>query len=65
MLHALRDNEELPRLEVDFAVPRLDRQLAVNNEEQLVGVLEGVPDELALELHDFDVVVVQARHHLW
>jgi hypothetical protein len=32
--------------------------------KQLVGVLVGVPDELALDLHDLDLVVVESSHHL-
>lgn len=39
-------------------------ELAVGDEEQLVGVLVGVPSELALELDHLDLVVVEPGHRL-
>ena len=37
---------------------------ALDDEEELVGVVVGVPDELALHLHQLDLVVVEPGHHL-
>ena len=49
-------DEQLAWRESHVAGARLDGQLA--DDEQLVSVLVGVPDELALDLHDLDLVVV-------
>ena len=48
----------------DLAVAQPDRQAAVEHEEELVGVGVAVPDELALDLDDLDLVVVKGRDHL-
>src|SRR3954447_12571503 len=47
-----------------LGVAQLQGQGALDDEEQLVGVVVGVPDELALELGELDLVVVEAGHHL-
>nr|BFF04935.1 hypothetical protein GCM10020241_66100 [Streptoalloteichus tenebrarius] len=59
------DGEDRPLREADRALPRVvaqrEEQLAVEDEEELVGVLVDVPDVLALDLRDADVVVVDPR----
>ncbi len=50
VLDAPRYDEQLAGTEPHATVAELDGQLAVNNDEQLVGVLVGVPDELALDV---------------
>jgi len=45
-------------------VLELDAQLAVDDQKQLVGVLMPVPDELALDLDELDLVVVDDGHDL-
>ncbi len=49
VFRALRDDVELPGGEGDVPVPKLNGQLTVDDEEQLVGVLVGVPNELTLD----------------
>jgi hypothetical protein len=59
VLDTPRNDEELSRLEPDFAVTKLDRQTALEHEEELVFSLVTVPDELALRLRDLDVLPVE------
>ncbi|WP_369598848.1 hypothetical protein [Arthrobacter sp.] len=56
VLHTLGNDKELPWIEADFPVAQLEHQLAV--------VLMGVPDELAFDLDDLDLVVVEPLHHI-
>src|SRR5215510_4495667 len=58
VLDAAGDDEELSRREHHIAVSHLNGELSVEDEEELVGVGVPVPGELALNLHDPDVVVV-------
>ena len=60
MFDAAGNDEQLAGSQYDVAVAKLDGQLTVNDEEQLVGVIVTVPDEFALHLHDFDLVVIEA-----
>ena len=60
VLGAARDHEDAALRQGDAAVPQLDGQGAVQDQEELVGVVVGVPDVLAVHLGDADVVVVDA-----
>ena len=64
VLDASRHDEQLARPEGDLAVGQPDGQGALDHEEELVGVGVGVPHELALDLDDLDLVVVQGRDDL-
>jgi hypothetical protein len=64
VLDASGNHEKLSGIELDVAVSQLDRQPTVDNQEQLISVVVGMPDELALELDDLDLVVVKPRHRL-
>jgi hypothetical protein len=59
VLDTSRHHEQLTWAQSHIAVAQLDGQFTVDDEEQFVGVVMGVPDELALDFHDFDLVVVQ------
>ena len=48
----------------DLAVAQLDGQLSVEDEEEFIGVVMGVPYEIALDLHNLDLAVVQPGHRL-
>jgi len=54
----------VPRSEGRIAISHLDGELAAEHEEELVGVRVRVPGELALDLHDPDVVVVDLGNSL-
>ena len=56
-------NESCP-VPAYVAVPQLDRQRALDDQEQLIGVIVGVPDELALDPDQFDFVIVQPGNDL-
>ena len=58
MLHAARDDEELSLAELNVPVAQLDRQPPLEDEEEVVRVGVRVPDELALDLPDLDLVLV-------
>lgn len=58
VLGAAGHDKELAWREHDAAVSHLDGELSVEDQEELVGVGVPVPGELALDLHDPDIVVV-------
>jgi len=55
---ALRHDEHFACRDMDRAVAKIDPQNAIEDDEGLVGVLVIVPDEIALELHDLELIVV-------
>src|ERR671922_111337 len=59
VLDPARDDEELALLELDISVAELDRQAALQDEEEVVGVGMRVPDELAFHLDHGELVVVE------
>src|SRR3954452_11045538 len=58
VLDALGHHEQLARPEDDVAVAQLDRELALQDQEEVVGLVVLVPDELAEHLHRDQLVVV-------
>ena len=56
LLHTLGSDKEPPWIEADVPVAQLEHQLAA--------VLMSVPDQLAFDLDDLDLVVVEPRHHI-
>src|SRR5580765_878584 len=54
VLHPFRHHEHLARAQCDRAVPEIDAQRAVDDDEALVGVLVVVPDEVALQPDDLE-----------
>ena len=64
VLDAARDDIELALVEVDALLPKLDREVAVEHEEQLVGLVVVVPDELAVEFGEFDRLAVEFADEL-
>src|SRR5687767_11077739 len=61
MFDALWHNEHFPGLERDGPVLETDLHLAVQHQEDLVGVFMIMPDELALQFHELELVVVHFR----
>src|SRR5262245_24764093 len=59
VLHATRHDDELPRPQVPVAIAELHSQASGDHEEELVLPLVVVPDELALELDQLHVAVIQ------
>src|SRR6267142_3139696 len=58
VLDAAGDDVHLTGLQRHLAVAQVDGQLPVHHDEDLVGLGVLVPDELALDLHDLEMVVV-------
>ena len=58
VLDPTRDHEEIAFMELDVPVPKLNRQPALQDEEEVVGVRVRVPDELTLDLDDGELVLV-------
>jgi len=62
MLDALRHDEHLAFAQFDVPIPQLDRQAALQHQEEVVGVVVLVPVEWALHLHDHQVVAVELAY---
>jgi hypothetical protein len=58
VLDAARDDEDVALAELDVSVTELDRQPSLEDEEEVVRVGVRVPNELALDLPDLDLVLV-------
>jgi hypothetical protein len=58
VLDAARDDEDVALAELDVSVTELDREPPLEDEKEIVRVGVRVPDELALDLPDLDLVVV-------
>src|SRR6266508_2754296 len=65
MRDSLRHDEQLTGAELNVAVPHLDDQPALEDQEELVGISVLVPHELTVGLGDLDVVVIEAGDDLW
>src|SRR5262249_36705901 len=64
VLNAPRHDEHLAGRDPDCAVAEINAQFAVDDDEGLVGVRMAVPNEVALQLHDLELVVVHLRDDL-
>jgi len=62
VLDALWYDDELTRTERDLAIAELDGEVALDHDEKLVFIFVLMPDELTLNLGQFDLAVVQIRH---
>jgi hypothetical protein len=61
VLDAFGHNEHLAGRDVDGAFAKIDPQIAFNNYECLVGLRMIMPDEIALQPYDLELVVVHFR----
>src|SRR4026208_2551545 len=64
VLDAPGDHEHLPRPQVHRAITQLDPHAAVQHDEDLAGVGVAMPDELPLDLHELELIVVHLGHDL-
>jgi hypothetical protein len=58
VLHTLGNDEHLPRRHMDRAVAKIDPQIAVDHDERLIGIRVVMPNEIALQPHDLELIVV-------
>ena len=61
---SLRNDDHFPGTELDGPVAEVDGHLAVQHDEDLVGVGMLVPDEIAPELDQFEMILVHPGHDL-
>jgi hypothetical protein len=59
MFHAARNDEKLAGIEAHYVVSKVDLEMPVQDEGQLVLVLVAVPDELTLKFHELDLLTVE------
>ena len=64
MLDAPGDDEELALLQPDFSIQEVHAEPALHDEEQFVLPIVLMPDELATELDELDVLPVQLANDL-
>src|SRR5262249_13636979 len=65
VLDSLRDDEHLACRNKNRTVAKIDPQNAVQDDERLVRVLVIMPDEVALQPDDLELVVVHFGDDLW
>ena len=65
MLNSLRHYKHLTRGEIDGTLSEVDAELTFENDERLVGVLVVMPDEVAFDSYDFELIVVHLGDNLW
>jgi hypothetical protein len=64
VLHAFGHNVHLAGAEIDASIPKIDAQPSLDDYEGLVGVLMIVPNEVAVDLDDLELVVVHLGDNL-
>src|ERR1700693_3458977 len=65
VLDAARHHEHFARRQMHRAVAEIDAQIALDDDERFVRILVIVPDEVALQLDDLEVIVVHFGDDLW
>ena len=58
MLNAFGNHKHFARCNVNDAIAKINAQIALDHDESLIGVLMVVPDKIAPQLHDFELIVV-------
>jgi len=64
MLHASGNDHELALFQPDVAIRQPDQQCPLHDKEELILSIVMMPDELSLDLHQFDVRVVELADDL-
>jgi len=65
VLNTLWNNCHLAWPKDDEAVAKVDPQLAVDHDERFIGVGMVVPDEVAFQANDLELVIVQLGDDPW
>jgi hypothetical protein len=58
MLNAFGNNEHLSGGNLNRAIAKIDPQITLDHDECLIGVLVVVPNEVALQLDDLELVII-------
>src|SRR6516162_6791203 len=64
MFNALRDHEHFSSRHMNGAITQVDAQLAVNYNERFISIFVIMPYEIALQFHNFELVVVHLGNDL-
>ena len=62
MLDAPGHDVHLPRPERDRSIAKLDIQHAIQDQEEIIGIVGLVPDKFTLHFHAHNVAIVELRH---
>jgi hypothetical protein len=65
VLHSLRNHKHLACLQVNFAVTELDAHFSTQSYENLVRISVAMPDKVALELNQFETVIIHLGNYFW
>ncbi len=65
MLNTFRDDIHFPWSEGHCAIPQLDVQRALKNEEKVIRLVVLVPNEIASDLHNHNIGSVEPRDCAW
>jgi hypothetical protein len=65
VLDALWDHEHLPRRNMGRAIPKIDPEITFYHDERLIGIFMIVPNEVTLQLHDLELIVIHLGDDLW
>src|SRR6185369_11121406 len=65
MANALGHNEDIALLQLNGTGHQLDPQFALQDKENFVFVVVGVPRQTSVDLRDLDVRVVDLSHYPW
>src|SRR5262249_35465565 len=65
VLHSLRNDEHLSRPDMHRAVAKIDPQIPFDDDERLVSVFVIMPDEVSLQLHHLELVIIHLSDHSW
>src|SRR5438045_4140072 len=58
VFYTLGDDKHLPGSNMNGTIPKIDSQIALDHDERFIGLQVIVPDEIALQLHDLELIVV-------
>jgi methyl coenzyme M reductase subunit C len=47
------------------AVAKIDPQIPFDHDERLVSVFVIIPDEVSLQIHDLELIIVHLGDHFW
>jgi hypothetical protein len=62
MFHASGDDEHFAGLQVNGAIPEVDPQMAVDDNEGLIGLRVIVPDKVAVQANQLELIIVHLRN---
>ena len=65
VLDATRDDQKLTFFQPDLPVTKIHPKPPFHDQEKLILIVMMMPDELSLELDQFDVLAIQARQRSW